>query len=76
MTDAELDHWLKMLGRTKAKRIAAIIDLLAHARGDEMSEDDRQTCLDALHRMDTSFRWQARRHRLGFGRRALRSASA
>lgn len=67
MTDAEL-AWL---GKTRAQRIAAITDLLAHANEDLMSPADRQECLDALHRMGTSFSGQRRAKQVTAGTRGL-----
>lgn len=67
LTDAELD-WL---GKTRAQRIAALTDLLAHANEDHMSPADRQECLEALHRMGTSFSGQRRAKQVTAGTRGL-----
>lgn len=48
MTDEEYARWLARLGHTKGQKVAAVRDLLRHATGDEMSDDDRLVCHRAL----------------------------
>lgn len=48
MTPDEMQVWFRMLGKTRVRRIAAVLELLRHANSDRMSEEDRATCHRAL----------------------------
>ena len=59
MTNEEIIDWLSLLGTGNAttgyirctndlERIEVIQDLLSHARGDKMTDEDKQICQDAL----------------------------
>lgn len=55
MTEADYQHWLSMLGRTRTQKVAAVRDLLRHAVGDAMTKADRALCLRALHELGTTY---------------------
>lgn len=55
MTAEDIAFWLSRLGHTKRQKVAALRDLLRHAKGDEMSDEDRAICLDALHALGTTY---------------------
>lgn len=48
MSDTELRHWWRMMGRDESARAAMVRTLLRHANADEMSAEDRALCLRAL----------------------------
>lgn len=48
LEDYEVEIWLAMLGVTKQERVAALKDMLKHAKGDEMSPEDLVVCRMAL----------------------------
>ena len=49
MTDHDMLDWYEGLGPTSLSRKAVVYDLLRHARGDEMSLEDRVICRRVLH---------------------------
>ena len=52
MTDAEVNGWLETLSPKPAEQVSIIKDLLRHAQGDGMSNEDRNICLNVLQRLD------------------------
>ena len=52
MTDTEIKGWLEMLSLKPAEQVRIIKDLLRHAQGDGMSNEDRNICLKVLQGLD------------------------
>ena len=53
MTDTEMRSWLHCLAKDNQSRAAIIKDMLRHANGDRMSEQDRVICRRALVLIDS-----------------------
>ena len=52
MTDAEVKGWLEMLSLKPVEQARIIKELLRHAQGDSMSNEDRNICLKVLQGLD------------------------
>ena len=52
MTDTEIKGWLEMLSLKPTEQVRIIKDLLRHAQGDGMSNEDRHICLKVLQGLD------------------------
>ena len=52
MTNAEIKGWLEMLSLKPIEQARIIKDLLRHAQGDSMSNEDRNICLKVLQSLD------------------------
>ena len=48
MTDNSILAWLSQLSHTNAERLKVVVDLLKHANGDGMTEEDRIACRRAI----------------------------
>ena len=48
MTDSEIREWLSMLSMETAQQLVFVQGLLRHADKDQMSVEDRITCVRAL----------------------------
>ena len=52
MTDPEIKGWLEMLSLKPSEQVRIIKDMLRHAQGDSMSNEDRNICLKVLQELD------------------------
>lgn len=51
MERSEREAWLKAIGPTPRERLIIIVDLLRHARKDNMSVEDRSVCREERDRL-------------------------